>query len=186
MNILRFFSFWALSVTLLLASCAKDGGTVIPDQPDDMDMIDDQDDNSDKDLAPEFSIEDVSGGTISSASYEGQNLVIFFFGYNCPPCKSVGPSIESRLNQEFKSNSKFAIIGMDQWDGNKAGVEDFQKTTGVTFPLGIKGSSVASAFKTTYDRLVVVNTDGEVVYRGNSIAANNLDTVVDLVKELLN
>ena len=79
-----------------------------------------------------------------------------------------------------------SIFGADQWEGNDAGVDNFQSTTGITFPLGKKGADMARAFKTTYDRLVVVDEEGFIVYRGNSIAANNLDEVIDIVRGLLN
>ena len=77
------------------------------------------------------------------------------------------------------------MIGVDQWDGNNAGVNSFQSTTGITFPLGVKGSQMAKDFETSYDRLVVVNAAGKIVYKGNSIARNNLDEVIDIVTGLL-
>ena len=47
------------------------------------------------------------------------------------------------------------------------------------------GSEVSRQFDSTYDRLLVVGRDGGVVYRGNSVAANNLDEVVEVVEGLL-
>lgn len=77
------------------------------------------------DPAPDFSLETTSGNLIQTSQFEDKNLVIFFFGYNCPPCKAVGPDVESKLHQAFKDNDKFAIIGADQWEGNNAGVDNF-------------------------------------------------------------
>ncbi len=135
--------------------------------------------------APTFTLETTTGDAITSTQFKDKNLVIFFFGYNCPPCKAVGPDIEKELHQQFKDKSDFAIIGADQWEGNNAGVDNFQSTTGITFPLGRKGADMAKAFGTTYDRLVVVNKENKIVYSGNSIATNNLDEVVDIVKGLV-
>jgi len=136
--------------------------------------------------APSFSLTTTSGDAITSSQFEGKNLVIFFFGYNCPPCKTVGPDVETKLHQAFKDNSEFAIIGADQWEGNDAGVDNFQSTTGITFPLGRKGADMARDFGTTYDRIVIVNKDGKIVYKGNSVVANNLDEENDIVNNLLN
>ena len=135
--------------------------------------------------APDFSLVTTSGSKIESDQFNNKVLVIFFFGYNCPPCKAVGPDVESKLHQAFKDETKFAIIGADQWDGNDAGVDNFQSVTGITFPLGTQGSSMAADFSSTYDRLVVVNDNGKIVFKGNNIVANHLDEVVDLVKDLL-
>lgn len=176
----RFIFFLALIVFTLLSCSGDEGGLNTPNNPGNTN----NDDNGD--LAPTFSIETTGGVTLESSQFAGKTLVIFFFGYNCPPCKTVGPDVESKLHQQFKSNTDFAIIGADQWEGNDAGVDNFQSVTGITFPLGRKGAEMARAFGTTYDRLVVVNDKGEIVFRGSNIVANHLDEVVDLVSVLLN
>ena len=168
-------------LTLLSFGCTNTEEEPLPGNSNPINM--NNDDNKEK--APTFTIETLDDLQIQSSQFEGINYVIFFFGYGCPPCKAVGPDIESELHQKFKDNPKFAIIGADQWEGNDAGVEDFQDITGITFPLGKKGADMARAFKTTYDRLVVVDDEGFIVYRGNSIAANNLNEVVDIVGGLL-
>ena len=138
------------------------------------------------DDAPDFSLETTTGAAIDASQFDDKNLVIFFFGYGCPPCRGIGADVESKLHQAFKDNSEFAIIGADQWQGNNAGVDDFAEFTGITFPLGTKGAAMARDFGTTYDRLVVVNKEGKIIYRGNSIVKNNLDEVVEIVSDLLN
>jgi len=140
---------------------------------------------SEFDQAPAFTISTPEGQEINSEDYEGQVLVIFFFGNGCPPCIGIGPDVEARLHQDFSSVEDYNIIGIDQWDGNDASVRGFRVRTGVEFPLGVKGSGVAKEFQTTYDRLVVINRKNEVIYRGNSLVSNNIDEVVDLVKGLL-
>lgn len=182
-NLLYFLLFAALMTTY---SCSTDDEAEIKVPNVDM-MGDDDDDNDENDLgdAPTFSIMTTNEETIVSEDFEDRNLVIFFFGYNCPPCKAVGPSIESKLYQKFKDKENFAMIGADQWEGNDAGVNSFQNTTGITFPLGVKGAKMAKDFGTTYDRLVVVNRAGKIVYKGNSIATNNLDEVIEIVTGLL-
>lgn len=176
-----------LSIAIIMSSCTseeEEQPNIINNNDDDMEMMDDNNDN-DANKAPEFSLVTTDGTSISSSQFENKNLVIFFFGYNCPPCRAVGPDIESKLHQQFKDNDNFAIIGADQWEGNNAGVNNFESATGITFPLGVKGASMANDFGTTYDRLVVVNAEGNIIYRGNSIATNNLDEVIDIVKDLV-
>ena len=169
-----------LTFAFLLTSCSEsdnDGGGPISNNSNN---------NSGPEIAPAFSLETHNGEKISFADYKDKVLVISFFGSSCPPCISVGPEIESKLHQEFSSNPNYGIVGIDQWDGNAATVEGFIDKTGVTFPLGLKGSGVAREYGTTYDRLVVVNADGIIAYSGKRIAANDLDEVVKIVKGLLN
>jgi len=170
-----------------ICSCSTDEDPM--EKEDEMEMMDDDDDddNMESNLgeAPTFVLKTTSDETIESSQFKDKNLVIFFFGYNCPPCKAVGPDVESKLYQKFKGDADFAMIGADQWEGNNAGVDNFQNTTGVTFPLGVKGAAMAKDYGSTYDRLVVVNAEGNIVYRGNSIAKNNLDEVIGIVGDLL-
>lgn len=177
MKIINTFFFFSL---LFLISCSEstDEPIVIgPGTPNDPDV--------ELEVAPQFQLQTYNDAQISLADYKDKTLVIFFFGNTCPPCQAVAPKIEDDLNKKFSSNSKFAIIGIDQWDGNAASVEGFKDRTNVSFPLALKGSGVARDYGTTYDRLVVVNAAGKIKYRGNSIAANNLNEVIGIVTELL-
>jgi len=173
-----------ISLILGLASCS-DSGDDDTGSNEEMNMMDQDNDNT-LETAPDFTIDIEGGSKVSLKDYEDKVLVIFFFGSTCPPCITVGPSIESKLNEEFGNNSSFAIIGMDQWDGNEAAVKSFRDKTGVTFPLGLKGSGIAREYGTTYDRLVVINANGKITFKGRSIAANDLDETVNIVKGLLN
>lgn len=176
----------SLGFMLSLISCSGDDGPIVTAPPTNTNTPDDNSGTDDLEEAPAYSLKTFDDMDINSEEFKDKVSVIFFFGYNCPPCKGIAPDIESRLNEEFGSNSNFAIIGIDQWDGSNSGVENFKNSTGVTFPLGVKGSGIARDFGSTYDRLVVVNKESKIAFKGSSVAANDLSEVVDLVKTLLN
>lgn len=134
--------------------------------------------------APDFSLKSLDDTDISLADFKDKVLVIFFFGHNCPPCISVGPSIEAELNQEFRTNEDFALIGIDVWDGNNAQVQQFVNSTSASYPLALKGSAVGRDFKSGRDRLVVVNKDSKIAFNGTSVAKNDLSDVQKLVRQL--
>ena len=140
--------------------------------------------NDDDTDAPAFSLLSDGGTEVSLADFSGKPLVIFFFGSTCPLCISSAPDIESGITQMFSSNN-MAIIGIDTWDGNQASVENFKNTTGVTFDLLLDGSATGSAYATTYDRLVVVNAKGKIVYKGETSASNDVENVASLVAQLI-
>lgn len=135
--------------------------------------------------APDFTLKSLDGSDISLSDYKNKVVVLFFFGNSCPTCKAVAPSIESELAVPFKNNDSFQILGLDQWDGNSSAVEGFRKSTNVTFPLLLKASPVASLFKTTYDRLIVINKEGEIVFTGKQNGASDLKAVREKVDEIL-
>lgn len=139
----------------------------------------------DEKAAPDFTLESISGNQVKLSDYKNKVVVLFFLGNTCPSCQASAPSIEDKLHAPYTSNGSYAILGLDQWDGNKASLEGFKTTTGVGFPLLLKASGVAADYGTTYDRLVVVDKDGNIAFKGTKSAGSDLSAVKDLVDSLL-
>lgn len=163
-------------VTALISCSGDEDQTSNPDMEEPSDELE---------TAPYFDLSTFDGQSVSLDDFKDDVLVIFFFGNNCPPCKGVAPDIESNIHQAFTNRESFSIIGIDQWDGTNESVENFKKSTDVTFQLAVMGSEVASAYKTTYDRLVVVNKDGKIAFRGSRGASRDMSDVIDLIPGLL-
>jgi peroxiredoxin len=135
--------------------------------------------------APGFTLTSLDGNQVKLSDFSNKVVVLFFFGNNCPSCKAAGPDIESNLLTPFKSRTDYQILGLDQWNGNSSTVEAFKTTTGVTFPLLLNAATVAADYKTTYDRLVVIDKSGKTVFTGSQNAANDIATVKQKVESLL-
>lgn len=135
--------------------------------------------------APDFTLNSLDNGQVKLANYSGKVVVLFFLGSTCPNCISAAPSIQSKLAVPYASNSNYAILGLDQWDGNTSAVQSFKTTTGVSFPLLLIASPVATSYKTTYDRLVVIDKSGNIAFSGTRGAAADVDVVKAKVDELL-
>lgn len=135
--------------------------------------------------APDFTLNSLENGQVKLTNYSGKVVVLFFLGSTCPLCISAAPSIQSKLATPYASNSNYAIFGLDQWDGNTSAVQSFKTTTGVSFPLLLNASPVASSYKTTYDRIVVIDKSGNIVFSGTRGAASDVDAVKAKVDELL-
>lgn len=140
--------------------------------------------NTDAD-APAFSLKSLSGSDVKLSDYSNKVVVLFFFGNNCPSCKAVGPKVESQLATPFASRADYQILGLDQWNGNSNSVQAFKTSTNVSFPLLLNASGVAADYKTTYDRLVVINKAGKIVFSGKQNASSDVAAVNAKVKELL-
>ncbi len=159
-----------VALALVLSSCTKDNSLKPAEQGG---------------SAPGFTLESVSGGSVSLSDYSGKVVVLFFFGNTCPSCKASAPDIESKLHSPFKNNADYQILGIDQWNGSKASVDGFKTATGVTFPLLLNGANVAKEYNTTYDRLVVIDKQGNIAYKGITNAAGDVDYVKQKVDMLL-
>lgn len=136
--------------------------------------------------APDFSLQNLSGETVSLSALKGKVVVLFFFGNSCPACKASAPSVQSKLANAYSSNDKVVVLGLDQWDGTKSAVQGFKNSTGVDFDLLLNASSAASSFSTTYDRLVVVDKEGFIRFKGSRAASSDANDAKDTVETYLN
>jgi len=136
-------------------------------------------------LAPGFTLKSLDGADVSLSDFKNKVVVLFFFGNNCPSCKAVAPNVESMLVTPYASNTGYMVLGLDQWNGNAASVQAFKTATNVTFPLLLNASGVAADYKTTYDRLVVIDKTGKIVFSGMQLASSDLSAAKTKVMELL-
>jgi len=159
------------SILFIMGSCAKDESSIAPPPTGN--------------IAPEFSLKSVSGSQINLSDYKDKVVVLFFFGNACPSCKAAAPNVESMLSAPFSSRSDFQILGLDQWNGNVNSVQAFKASTGVTFPLLLGAADVAANYKTTYDRIVVIDKSGKIVFSGTQGAAADIVAVKAKIEMLL-
>lgn len=135
--------------------------------------------------APAFTLKSLDGSDVSLSNFTNKVVVLFFFGNSCPSCKAVAPSIQSMLVTPFASETNYMVLGLDQWNGTAAAVEGFKTSTSVTFPLLLNASGVASDYKTTYDRIVVVDKNGDIAFKGSQLASLDIANAKTKVIELL-
>jgi len=133
--------------------------------------------------APDFTLTTVSGSQFKLSDNAGKVVFIFLFGYNCPHCLANGNNTETGIYSFYKSNSNFVAIGIDTWDGNQSSVENYISQTGLTYPVALNGSSVQSAYNTTYDRIIVIDQAGIIRYKSiadaTSLVVNTAKQVID-------
>lgn len=135
--------------------------------------------------ATNFTLTSDTEAKVNLSDYKGKVVVLFFFGNGCTSCKATSPSIQSTFGTAYDSK-KFQIIGLDTWDGNLASVQAFKKSSNLTFPLLLNASSVAKTFSTTYDRLVVIDKEGFIRFKGNQLAGNDLNGAKKVVDDYVN
>ncbi len=137
------------------------------------------------DVAPNFTLKSLDGADVSLSNFTNKVVVLFFFGNNCPSCKAAAPSVESMLVTPFASNTNYMVLGLDQWNGNAASVQAFKTLTSVSFPLLLNASGVAADYKTTFDRIVVIDKAGRIAFSGTQAASSDIAAAKAKVMELL-
>ncbi len=179
------------------SSCDEDNSPE-PDNDSMMDMKDDSNDgdmddnddgnndggNNNANQAPDFSLKSLNDETVKLSDYKGKVVVLFFFGNSCPSCKAIAPDIQSKIANSYSSD-KVVVLGIDQWNGTKSSVQGFKNSTGVSFTLLLNGSSVASDYSTTYDRLIVVDKEGNIQFKGTRVANSDLNSAKETVDKFI-
>ncbi len=127
------------------------------------------------DAAPDFTLSEYNGGPeFNLADQHGKVVFIFFFGYACPHCLANGNNTEKEIYDKFKNDPDFVAVGVDTWDGDEKGVEDFQSTTGITYPLCLMASDLLNKYSITYDRIVVVDKDGIIQFKSTANSTSGI------------
>lgn len=189
MNIKEFLKAYFFVAVLLVGVTSVSLYSCSSDDPEPM-AVDDgadkggglpDDDTASGEVAPAFSLKDTDGNEVHLSDFEGKVVVLFVFGYNCPSCKAVAPKIQTQLVDAYSDRSDFMVLGLDQWNGNLAAVKAFKNSAGISFPLLLNASSTAQSYGISYDKLVVIDKEGHIDYRGMQVASKDIDSVKELV-----
>lgn len=136
--------------------------------------------------APDFHLESLDGDSLRLSSLEGKVVVLFFFGYDCSVCQIAAMEIENELMQPYSESSDFILLGLDLYNGSLPAIRTFKSLTSISFPLLMNASGLAAPYETTIDRIMVVDKEGYVSFKGEQLAVNDLEAVLTTVDMLLN
>ena len=95
-------------------------------------------------LAPDFSLPLVGGGTLSSGDLKGSPVVINFWASWCDPCNQEAPDLQATW-QQYRSKG-VRVVGVD-YEDRESDAEAFVTKYRVTYPSVIdRGGQLATAF----------------------------------------
>ena len=136
--------------------------------------------------APDFTLKTLSEMNYTLSQNRGKVIFVFLVGYNCTLCVASAPTVKSEIIDTYKSNPNFQALVIDTWDGSSSAFNNFKSTTNLSGTYLQKGSSVASSWSSTYDRIVVVDADGVMVFKGNSAASSDAEDAAVAIQSALN
>jgi len=117
---------------------------------------------SEQRLAPNFTLNQLGGGTIELASYRGQKPVVLdFFATWCPNCRRDMPHLNN-LYEKYKDQVE--VIGIDLQEQASL-VEPFVTDLGITFPIALDTQGkVSQLYGVRYTNFhVLIDKAGNVV-----------------------
>ena len=97
------------------------------------------------DLAPQFSLQDLSGRPVSISDFRGKTVLLNFWASWCAPCAEEMPGLQS-LYASLKDKG-FIVVAVAV-DDQESAVKSFRDRVGITFPILIdKDGKVRDRYK---------------------------------------
>ncbi len=117
---------------------------------------------SDKQIAPDFSLDKLGGGTITLAEFRGRKPVVLDFWTTwCPNCKRNMPHLNA-FYEKYKD--QIEVIGIDMQE-NPSLVQKTIADWKITFPIALDtNGSAARAYGVRYTNVhVLIDREGNIV-----------------------
>jgi thiol-disulfide isomerase/thioredoxin len=123
--------------------------------------------------APAFTLQDVSGNTVSLESLKGKTVILDFWATWCGPCLASFPAM-LKLKEKYAANSDVTIIFVNTWERNvkssgelKQRITDFLKAKkfDINPLLDEKGAVVDDFGIQSIPTKVVIDKNGNIRYK---------------------
>ncbi len=132
--------------------------------------------------APEFTLQDMNGKTVSLSNFKGKVVIIDFWATWCSPCRAAIPGLE-RLYKAYNAKG-LVVLGISVDQGGWDSVKEFGAGLGLTYPL-LKGTDdVFVAYMVrSIPMLIITDRNGKV--RKRLIGVMSEEDLENEVKALL-
>lgn len=134
--------------------------------------------------APDFTLPDKSGSTVSLSEFDGQVVLINFWASWCGPCREEMPLLVE-LHQRYESLG-FTMLGINVEEDSSA-ADSFLSSVPVTFPILYDRENRVSKL---YDVIampstVLIGRDGQVRYIHHGYEPGYENDYQDQIRELV-
>lgn len=132
--------------------------------------------------APDFTMTDAEGATLTLADFKGKPVLLNFWASWCGPCQSEMPDIQASW-EEHSTDVEFVIVNMTGMNGEtEQSAKAFLADAGYTFPCYFDANnSAATAFGvSSIPQTYLINAEGNIIgaYMGAmdaSVIAQGID-----------
>ncbi|HUC81217.1 MAG TPA: TlpA disulfide reductase family protein [Flavisolibacter sp.] len=131
-----------------------------------------------------FSFRDEKGAVVSTEDLKGKVVFINFWATWCPPCIAEMPSLNELYNQ-FRDDERIVFLFINE-DENAGKAVDFLIKKGYAMPMVTRAGNVPSeVYSGTLPTTVILNKEGNVVFKEEGLANYNSSHFINQLKALL-
>jgi thiol-disulfide isomerase/thioredoxin len=117
-------------------------------------------------IAPDFSVSTLDGGTFSLSEQRGKPTVVLFMAYWCPTCVPEAQALK-QLHEEYGDRVSILALDVDPSSSPEA-LQQFLEWAGhPTYTFGFdKNNAALQKYKVrVLDTTIIIDADGNIVYR---------------------
>jgi cytochrome c biogenesis protein CcmG/thiol:disulfide interchange protein DsbE len=131
--------------------------------------------------APEFSLQDLQGNSLSLSYYKGKVLILNFWATWCPPCRREIPDfIEAYKDLKTKG---LEILGVSVDDLSAEALRDWTQKAGMNYPVALATQKIVQDYEPGefIPATIVIDRRGRIRYRQSSLM--DKETLLRLFEE---
>jgi cytochrome c biogenesis protein CcmG/thiol:disulfide interchange protein DsbE len=131
--------------------------------------------------APDFSVTDLQGKTLTLADYKGKVLIINFWATWCPPCRREIPDFVEAY-KELKGEG-LEILGVSVDELTAPALVDWTKRVGINYPVALATPKIITDYEPGdyIPATIVIDRKGLIRYRQSSLMTK--DVIVRLFRQ---
>ncbi|RPI97810.1 MAG: TlpA family protein disulfide reductase [Candidatus Aminicenantes bacterium] len=131
--------------------------------------------------APDFSIRDLQGNTLSLAAYKGKVLVVNFWATWCPPCRKEIPDFVAAY-KELKGEG-LEILGLSVDEMTAPALIEWTKKMGVNYPIALATPEIIAAYEPGdfIPATIIIDRKGMIRFRQSELMTK--ETLVRLFQQ---
>jgi thiol-disulfide isomerase/thioredoxin len=131
-----------------------------------------------------FSYRDEKGNVLSTSNLKGKVVFINFWATWCPPCRAEMPALNDLYNK-LRADDRFVFLFLNE-DNDTANAAYYLQSNRFDIPLlSISGGVSPEIYSGSLPTTVVLNKDGQIVYKHEGIAKYNTTEFIQQLKDLL-
>jgi cytochrome c biogenesis protein CcmG/thiol:disulfide interchange protein DsbE len=143
--------------------------------------------------APNFSLKDLGGNTVSLKDLKGKVIVLDFWSTWCVPCKKSFPAMQLAVNS-YKNDPSVKFLFIHTWETTKTPIEDVKKyiaQSGFNFQvlMDLKDGSGRNAAVEDYGvsaipAKFVIDKTGNIVFKLTGFTGTDADALKEISERI--